>query len=224
MAANCPQCSNPVFEDFGVAVCSNCHSVLFIDMDGNASITEPHQTLLEDTANSFSQPEPKSEGDVGYEVDSNSEADLKFEELAKFEQDLPLEPTSEQSTSYRFTDQNKQIDEQPAEIVKTETNSFASPESNSLPELPSDLSAADMEVGVLSYDLLIENIDTKEIRSQLQDIFSEPKFHWDAAELLKKIKMGKLRLENINAAKASVLVQKISEMPVKVSWKQNAFN
>ena len=40
MAASCPRCGNLIDQDFGVAACAECQAILFINMDGQAQITE----------------------------------------------------------------------------------------------------------------------------------------------------------------------------------------
>lgn len=88
----------------------------------------------------------------------------------------------------------------------------------------SEFSNSDQAFGPLSYSVMIDAIDTKEVRQLLAEALNDAKFQWDAKELLKQIKMGRLLLENLNPVKASVLIHRLQDVPVKVSWTQNVYS
>jgi hypothetical protein len=92
-------------------------------------------------------------------------------------------------------------------------------DSGSLSEV-SEFGNSNRDFGALSYTVLIEHIDTSEIRKKLSDALSDSKFQWDVTELLQRIEMGKLELTELNPAKASILVRRLQEVPVTVSWNQ----
>lgn len=46
---NCPQCSQPIEQDFGVITCQNCGAVLMVDIEGNVQVSDPSN--LEPTEN-----------------------------------------------------------------------------------------------------------------------------------------------------------------------------
>ena len=167
-------------------------------MDGNAKTTESDQSPAE-----FHQP-PES-----------------------FEQQ-PIGESPEEPAP--FQDQWMQEQEvQPQEIHDVVYEDII-PEPAIEPEDPGDLSDvseyanSDQAFGPLSYSVTIENIDTKETRQLLLEALTDPKFGWDPKELLKQVKLGQLKFENLNPVKASVLVQKLQDVPVKVSWIQNVFS
>ncbi len=204
MTPTCPECGNQISDDFGVTTCGRCHAVLFVDMDGNVLVTEKAQEAhpaihadfesLTADSSSFEEP-PRQSAEI---ISSEYHQPEESENLHSLE----ISPTDPVET------------EAAVEEVETVETAEALPPFN----------GSEAPEGEISYTLEIENIDTKEIRAQLQEIFSEPRFQWSSQDLIKRIQKGHLRLENISSAKASVLVQKISDLPVKVSWKQNAFN
>jgi hypothetical protein len=143
-------------------------------------------------------------------------------ELEAHVQELEPAPVFEEAA---FESQISDLESPMLEPFDSETESSTLNKKN-----PSDLldvtqfSNADEPVGPLSYSILIEAIDTQDIRQQLLDALSDPKFQWDSKEMFKKIKMGKLILENLNPVKASILVHRLQALPVKVSWTQNVYS
>jgi len=107
----------------------------------------------------------------------------------------------------------------PAEIIE-EPEIIADP--NDLSEI-SQFANADQALGALSYSITIENIDTKEVLTELLEALSDPKFQWDQAEIRKQARAGRVELKQVNPAKASVVIQRIGDLPVKVSWKQHIY-
>jgi hypothetical protein len=77
--------------------------------------------------------------------------------------------------------------------------------------------------GPLSYTVTLERIDTKNLRAQLQDVFDDPKFQWSSADLMKRIRQGKITLKNLSPVKASVLISHVKELPLKISWVQQVY-
>jgi len=201
MSTTCPQCGTSIDQDFGVATCSKCQAVLFIDMEGNAKATDSQEIV---------HPVPPFE-------ELPSEEAPAFQEAWMQDQEPDLQEDLQQVHDVVYED--------PDEIAPE-----PEPEPESKPVNPGDLSEvsdfanSDQAFGPLSYSVIIENIDTKEIRTQLLEALGDSKFAWDPKELLKKVKLGKLTLEDLNPVKASVLVQRLQEVPVKVSWVQNVYS
>jgi hypothetical protein len=239
MTPSCPQCGNQINEDFGVVTCSKCQSVLFVDMEGNVQVTESggDVNLAEASSSeqnfgsaldyqnpSYDQSTETPEGfldSTELQSDSSDPMDDPSEHLlensnspsgADYQGDQPdTNAADSEEPEYRNMEPDESLEEPAREAVKPITN-------------VSQFANSDLGLGALTYSVTIENIDTKETRQLLQEILSDSRFHWDSKDFMRQVKMGKLRIENINSTKASVLVQKISELPVKVSWKQNAFN
>lgn len=212
MSPVCPQCGNSLDQDFGVVTCSKCQSVLFVDMDGNATTTSAdvdsppseYQEAAPSPDNWLQDQSPESEPEPELEPEPIADLEPEFEPIAE----SPVESTDGE-------------EEQPV----PESDPYGEPEYN-----PNDLSEvsqfanSDQAFGALSYSVIIENIDTKEMRQLLLEALSDSKFAWDPKELMKQVKMGRLQLEDLNPVKASVLVQKLQDLPMKVSWVQNVFS
>jgi hypothetical protein len=110
-----------------------------------------------------------------------------------------------------------QADRAPA--ADASTSGFEILQSGNLNEV-SDFGNTQQDFGSLSYFILIENIDTSATREKLFEVLSDEKFQWDPREVIMAIKKGRLELGHLNPVKASILVRKLQEVPVKVSWVQ----
>jgi len=78
--------------------------------------------------------------------------------------------------------------------------------------------------GPLSYTLIIDGIDTSELRYQLKRVLSDSKLNIEVDVLMPKIDKGHLEIQNMNPVKASVIVQRLLETPLRISWRQHAFS
>ncbi len=82
----------------------------------------------------------------------------------------------------------------------------------------SEVSAAND--GMLMCRILIDGIDTKEIRATLRAAMDDQRFNWDQNEILSHLKSGHLVIENITPIKAMVLIKRIKQIPVHIRWEQ----
>ena len=74
--------------------------------------------------------------------------------------------------------------------------------------------------GFLRYDLCISGLYSVEIEQQVLSALEDPRFQWDAKEILQSQKEGVLVIKNLNPIKAMCLVSDLSFLPVELSWKQ----
>ena len=74
--------------------------------------------------------------------------------------------------------------------------------------------------GFLLYDLMIEGIDSSEIKKQIFLILEDPRFNWSAKEIMQSEKEGKLLIKNLNPVKVFCLLSELNFVSVKLSWRQ----
>lgn len=79
---------------------------------------------------------------------------------------------------------------------------------------------ASSEKGFLRYDLCISGLDSLEIEQEVLSVLEDPRFKWDAREILASQKEGVLEIKNLNPVKAMCLVSELSFLSVELSWKQ----
>ncbi|MEZ0392252.1 MAG: hypothetical protein ACAH59_08560 [Pseudobdellovibrionaceae bacterium] len=208
MSTTCPQCGFSLGDlDFGVVTCPQCAAVLFVDMDGNINVSAEAASASNDHERTQNDILAAASGEFQemWTQDQEPVADVETSES-------PIDPVQEQ-VLMETAPMEEAVYEEP----------IPAKDPNDLSEI-SDYGNSDQAFGPLSYSVMIENIDTKEIRQQLLEALNDSKFGWDAKELMKRTKLGKLQLENLNPVKASVLVHRLQDVPVKVSWVQHAFS
>ena len=197
--AVCPQCGNSLVQDFGVVSCSQCQAVLFIDMDGNVHFSgENPATVLETPSEVPSNEPPEGFADNWLNNEVQNPPDIEGEIVPD---DAP-EPTIQTSEELDFG-----LAEPEPEKIPVALNDFSDVES---------FANSNSTVGPLTYTVIIEDINTKEVRAELKEALTDKKFQWDAAELIKSIKGGKLILEDLGPVKASVVIHRIRDLKVKI--------
>lgn len=246
MSATCPKCGNSIEQDFGVAACTSCEAVLFIDMDGNAQLAE--ESAPEEIEAPQGLDFPASEAKTM--ISANSDSPFQELEMPAFDpapvvQDMAapvempaVEMNFDQSVEQSFepsvvemdveentqpmASQGEDAAEEPVlpPITEEQIQSLAEIE----PEGTGVFESTEQVLGGLSYSVTIRNIDTKEIRKQLIEALDDARFQWDPREVLKTVKAGTLELKNLNPVKASVVVQRMKDLSVKVSWEQHVYN
>ncbi len=106
----------------------------------------------------------------------------------------------------------------------SEPESESEPESIEIQSETGIFESTEQVLGAISYSIKIENIDTKEVRLLVIKALDDIKFQWDSGEIMRSVKDGAIELKNLNPVKASVVVQRVRDLPVKISWKQNVYN
>jgi hypothetical protein len=75
--------------------------------------------------------------------------------------------------------------------------------------------------GSLVYDIEIQGIDTAEIREELSSHLTDSRLQLDVARLMATVQKGVLSLSKINPVKASVILNRLRHLPLKISWKSH---
>ncbi len=75
--------------------------------------------------------------------------------------------------------------------------------------------------GPYLYRVLVQGIDSKEIRENLREVIEDSKFGWSTDELMGSINSGELLIEGLNPVKAYMLIIRLRTLPLEVSWKQS---
>ena len=208
-------------KDFGVITCGKCGSVSMVDIEGNIQLSEvapapepkPEISALKEVTPVFLEnsiqhvaseqmPVPVTESIVDAAVEAHALEVVPIE-------NMPVETNQESSQSFHS-------------VNEFEPNENAQPNSSFIEEII-DFGNSDLHTGPLSYNLLIEKIDSGELRSVLREVLSDPKFNLDPEQLFQSIRGGQLTIENLNPVKASLIVQRLRPFPFALSWSQHVF-
>ncbi len=205
MATTCPQCGQSLDQDFGVVSCSHCHSVLVFDLDGNVEIQDA--SIIRQEIHDASE----------------SEEPVVVEDPILFEDPI-AEISSEQIGEIASTDIEESIVDQSFEALDQpieEPSILAAVEEPFIGEPTVPL--VNTSGSVISYHLKIEGIDTKDMRTQVEEALGDAKFPWTAKEIIRQTKDGILEIGPMNPVVASVLVRRLKDLSLNISWRQNIY-
>ncbi|MGZ3769436.1 MAG: hypothetical protein ACXVCP_13005 [Bdellovibrio sp.] len=201
----CPNCQQPVeIQDKHLGTlftCPFCNAVYFIDWNGQpelASHDAEEQPL--NNLNDFSVPEASES--AAYEGQSSLETDIAPEAPYDFNQ--PLDYSN-----------------QPLDQVPEETPSSLNPTDSADFSDVTEFANSNSNMNPLSYTVVVEGIDSSQLLIQLKEAMTDSRFAWNVAELLEQQNGGSLTLPGLSPAKASVLINRIKYLPLKISWRQD---
>lgn len=85
----------------------------------------------------------------------------------------------------------------------------------------SDFGNTDAQLAGLNYDLQVSGIDTQETKNLFKEAIEDSKFAWDAFEIMKSVKNGRVDIKKLSPAKAYLLAKRIQFLDIEKVWKQN---
>lgn len=223
--AKCPNCQADLPEDFGLIECASCAAPLFVELDGEVRVSG-----LNPATPGISHP-PRA-FDLG-----------EAEEGGESSEPPPLESSFMKKIDMRLVDDQGRVDNpepipmdapEPIEVDADPTHAVAQEQESeevsvSVAGLGDVAAYGNSEIsrgqdGGLFYNLRIEGIDSSELRSLVKEILQDRKFLWDSEALMKSIRMGTLVLRDITPVKASLLVQRLHDLPLQLIWEQHAIH
>lgn len=207
--AQCPKCQTPIAVDFGIYTCTVCDSVLFIDMSGNVQLDSQNKSEDSLAVPSFSMPSAPEVSPSTAPQTSTQFAPML--DLGNMQAPVSQPEYGNQGMS-PLPEPPPQIMRPPAPPVSADLSEIAK-FGNSETSLGKD--------GPYIYDVLIWNIDSKEIRESLRAALKDRRFGWDAERIMTTIKQGAMRIPQLNAVKAAVLINRIKNLPLGISWEQS---
>lgn len=226
--SECPSCHIQLEDDFGVVNCKGCGLALIIEMDGSVSISS--DTEESSSANQL--------------IDYNSNEDIETYDISDESSDDEMEQALEDSmVGYLDGEESEpyvevsgpvvegleeevieeNIEEPYVETEETEESAGAGVDPGDFSDVlafansEGDISGG----GSLNYNLVIEGIDTSDVRLSLREAVSEPKYLWNTEEIMSGIESGKLTIKAISPVKAFMLINSLRGLPLRVSWEQH---
>lgn len=225
--SQCPHCSNPLPDDFGLIECPGCGAAVFLDMDGSVRADDEAGDGQINRVGSA----------VVEEVPPSEEEEISFWEGESEElKDEPNEFDKSGHLADNFSEESDSVIKESPEGYWDESQEesevhFAVPADAT--SAPGDLSeiahfanseASQGREGVLRYDLILKGIDSSDLRQSVREAIEDKKFLWDADNLIASIKKGELVIKNISSVKALLIVQRVSELPLHIEWRQYAIH
>lgn len=78
--------------------------------------------------------------------------------------------------------------------------------------------------GPLRVRVVVEGIDSPEIREEVKGALTDRKFLWDVEGIMRTINSGCLVIESLTPLKAAIFIERIKGLPLEVRWEQSAIN
>ena len=228
--ANCPVCQSEITistQHFGTLfTCPACSAVFFVDWGGQPEVAVSNESFSGNESNNELNSEfPEvmlAEGEPADILNDEEPAVNQFGgdplnfEAPPYEQEPASheEAPQEDPANYDFS--------QPLGDAMFNPEPMANPEP--MTNAIADFGNADLGQVAFNYTILISGIDTGAIRSQIQEAITDAKFGWNAGQLMAQIKGGVLTIRSVNPVKASILIQRVKYLPVKISWRQDVLS
>lgn len=202
--ANCPSCQNEIAEDFGLVTCAHCGAQVMLEFDG-AAVPNPSAEPPLATANPLdASGDFPSDGDVYQSQDESTYSnDFAASELA---------PAGLATTKSEAPAELEPVVESPNLADMGEIADFGNSEESQGRE------------GFLRYNLFIAGIDTADVRVHIAEALSDARFLWDAEQIMSEVKSGELKIAELTAVKAALLIQRLRSLPITIKWEQYAIH
>lgn len=215
---SCPVCSSAVADDFGLIECSNCGAQLIVHVDGRVEYSGSQEASA---SKEVSLPEPEPAEDAQPDFAAESTDSFGSIDQATEAEGLPPELGGEVAPTEMF-DGSEPADagEAPAmyQAGKTAPNS---PDLSDLSQFANSSDSGGRE-GPLRYNLVLSGIDTSDVREAFREAITDRKFLWDTEQILRSIRHGEVRILNVAPGKAHMLISRLRNLPVKITWEQHA--
>jgi hypothetical protein len=211
--ANCPICDRVLPDDFGLIECGQCGAALFVEFDGSVR--------RRDESGQGKPPVVEPPNVMGMEAQSSERSGLSTLKLPEKPMPVDLGNLDQISPVLPGADVIEEIQQQPAPPVKQ------APEAASagfgmkeIADFGNSEESAGRE-GTFSYDISISGIDSADLRTAIKEALTDPLFLWDTEALIREAKQGELKIANITAVKAAIVVQRLRGLPVDIQWVQH---
>lgn len=216
----CPSCHKSVEildKHLGTLfTCPHCNSVYFIDWNGQPELAQhEEEPPVYDEAPVQS---PTLEPTQIFESPDN------FESSQSIEEEAPVDAPSFE-TGPSFESEQGVSMEEPHDFSQT-LDSYQPSTSSDTPDFSdvTEFANADTASGSLTYTVTIEGVESNHTLAGLREAMTDSRFAWDVDGLLSELAYGRIVLKRLSPAKASVLINRIKYLPLKVSWRQDVLS
>ncbi|RYZ79016.1 MAG: hypothetical protein EOP04_28545 [Proteobacteria bacterium] len=228
--AACPVCQSQVeitSQHYGTLYnCPRCNAVFFVDWEGQPEGAPPAEEPLAPVVGESFTP-PVAEYQNEYSNDGQPETyQQNLEPAAEFENAEPAisEPVAAYATDQEIPAEDYNFD-QPLGQTSDPTEPVGGPDDNksAFADIV-DFGNADVTQAAFNYTVTIAGIDTAAIYTAVKEALTDSKFGWNILQIMTQAKDGVLTIRSVNAVKASILIQRVKYLPVKVSWRQDVLS
>lgn len=203
----CPVCSSPVTDDFGLIECGNCGAQLIVHVDGRVEYSGSEEG---GTPQPEVFPPQQAESTDSYGSAPQAEVD-----------GLPPELGGEVVAEEMFDGSEPAAENPEPSVYQSAPKPADSPDLSDLADFANSPESGGRE-GPLRYNLQVTGIDTSDVREAFREAITDRKFMWDTDQILRSIRHGEVKITNVAPGKAHMLISRLRNLPVKITWEQNA--
>ena len=126
-------------------------------------------------------------------------------------QEFSLIDEPEESPDLKSQEREEEISSSASSDFSSEIENFGnSPQSHTLE-------------GPLTFSLTLKNIHSQNLKKEVFDLLKEKKLFLEVTSLQKKLKDGKLIIDNLSATKASYIIKNLQHLPIQLQWSQDSY-
>lgn len=230
-----------------MVACSGCGVILFVDLDGNLQVSgdtpaaeaaadEPapaqeNPVFAAVPAESFAPAEPAEDFSPADEAAPSADFEnspIQFDYATEEPVAETFAPTPEEAPG-EYAPAQDAIVEEPAVNSEFAQNAFDAPEpaaaspADQLREVVDFGNSPAEEGHALQYTLTITGIDSKETRDRMFEVLTDVRLGLNVRELQTQVVRGALEIPQLNPVRASVIVGRLRELPLKLNWRQDVW-
>lgn len=207
----CPQCQNDVSvteaQYLSMYTCPKCQAVYFIDING-----QPDYADMSTSEEAFQQDQASQHPPVEYVQSEN-----QIEQTDSDVHDVSIPDQENMDLNQDFSNLNpfENLQNQPIEEpLAADLSPFGTVASEIV-----NFANQNEAIGVLTYDLTVAGLDTKETVSVFREAVEDSKFGWLPQDIV--IKNGECVFKNLNPVRAFIIAKRIQFLDIEMQWRQN---
>ncbi len=235
----CPNCNNEQSVNEGnygaLYTCKSCQAVYFIGFDGNPEFGEVQETYQEqsqeasvDLPNDLQIPQFDQALDMSTLPPSNLPDAISavLDELPQTNENAvdmnSIQPIAEFNQNEFAVNSSPFENLQQSSPMQVPTSTPASAKFSDIAKEISAYGNSETQIAHLNYDLKVSGLDTTDLINEFKDVINDSRFGWDMNEVMKTMKAGEIRFQQLNPVKAFILAKRLQFLNVEKIWKQNA--
>lgn len=82
----------------------------------------------------------------------------------------------------------------------------------------------DADAGALQFELILSGLDHADLRRDVFEVLSDPRFFLNVRELREQLQQGILTIPGLSAARTSLLVSRLRHLKVNIQWRQKLYD
>ncbi len=229
--AKCPLCAAQVQDDFGLMECANCGAQLIVHVDGRVEHSgDQGEAKVASGTQVFEFGEAAREIEIDPHRPEKTMAGIAPGDLVPPQSDADeFELPEQASEGTKPPELPAVFEDDSTQAIDDDATVYIPPHAPDSPDLSDIAGFGNSDVsstreGSLRYTLFVSGIDTVDVRNSFREAITDRKLVWDIDQILRSVKNGEVKIQNVSAAKAFIVASRLRNLPVQVRWEQYAIS